>query len=157
MGCLVRHYREWFQASHAEERKYPLFGTRLDDKTIGVGGSCPKPLHRVPSEMIVRDRIRETSVRVLLIRKHTVHNLTIERSVGERPPTNERVMQNTDGGRVSHAPFVAVNRLRSIRETILREEGPLLPTGAAPVDSGRVDTNLGFEERGGIWEIEESE
>ena len=55
----------------------------------------------------------------------------------------ERVMQNIDGGRVSHAPFVAVNRLRSIRETILREEGPFFPTGATPVDSGQVDTNLG--------------
>jgi hypothetical protein len=93
MGCLVRRYREWFQASHAEGR----------------------------------------------------------------PPTNERVMQNADGGRVSHVPFVAVNWLRSIHETTLREEGPFFPTGAAPVDSGRVDTNLVFEERGGIWEIEESE
>jgi hypothetical protein len=71
------------------EEKRSLFGVRLDDKPIGVGGSCPKPLHKVPSEMIIRDQIRE----------YIVHDLAVEHSVRETYSSDERVMQNVGGGR----------------------------------------------------------
>ena len=52
------------------EEKRSLFGARPDDKPIGVDGSCPKPLHKVPSEMIVCDQMRE----------YIVHDLAVSRT-----------------------------------------------------------------------------
>ena len=97
-GCLIRRYKERVQASHAEGRKYPLFGTSLDDGTIGIDGSRPKPLHGAPSEMIVQDQIRESSIHVLLVGELIVHDPAIERSAGETRPSNEHVTRHVGGG-----------------------------------------------------------
>ena len=121
----------------------------LDDPAPSVDGSVPKPVRGVPSEMIVRNRIREASVRVFLILEDVMDGLVMERSVREMRPSGERVMRDIGRGRVSQSPFVAVNELRPIRKTIMRKEEPLLPTGTVIVDLEGVDANLGLEERGG--------
>jgi len=121
----------------------------IDDPAPSVDGSVPKPVHGVPSEMIVRNRIRETSVRVFPIFEAVIHGLMIERSVREIGPSGERVMRNVGRDRVSKSPLVTVNELRPIREAIMREEEPFFPTGAVLVDLERFDANLGLEEGGG--------
>lgn len=74
--------------------KRSLFGMRLDDEPIGADGSGPKPLHGVSSEMIVRDRICEPSVRVPPVRERIVHDLATEHSVREICSSNEHAMQH---------------------------------------------------------------
>jgi hypothetical protein len=97
-GCLIQRYKKRVQASHAEGRKHPLFGTSLDDGTIGIDGCRPKPLHWVPSEMIVQDQIRESSIRMLPVAELIVHDPAIERSAGETRLSNEHVTRHVGGG-----------------------------------------------------------
>jgi len=89
----IRRYKE---VSHGEQTtngwKCSLFGMGLDDPAPSVDGSVPKPVRGVPSEMIVRDRIREASVRVFLILEDTMHGLVMECSVREMGPSGGHVM-----------------------------------------------------------------
>jgi hypothetical protein len=132
-----------------KEGKCSLFGTRLDDKSIGVDGSPPNPFSRVPTKMVIRNRILEPSVLVLLIRELIMHDLAIESPVREVRPSHKRMMRHISRRRVSQPPLVAIHELRPVRETVLGEEEPLFPTGPVVVDLERVDADLGLEERGG--------
>jgi hypothetical protein len=125
--CLVRRHKEWFQASYAEEKT--LDGSAHFSVRISV--IEPLVLMEIihnPSEMIGHGRIRESSVRVLIVRELIVHDLTAGRSVREIRPRNNRVMRDVGGGGVSQPQFVAVNELWSIRETVPCEEKPLFST-----------------------------
>jgi hypothetical protein len=146
----------WFHATRnclrrvaQKEGKFSLFSTRLDDKAVGIDGSRPNPFHRVPTKVVIRDRIPEPSIRILLIRKLIMYDLAIESPVREIRPSHKRMMRHVRGRRVSQPPLVAIHELRPVRETVLGEEEPLFPTGPVVVDLERVDADLGLEERGG--------
>jgi len=106
-------------------------------------------MHGAPSEVTVRNRIRETSVRVFLMLGDITDNLAIECSVREIHPRNERVMRGASKRRISQSPLVAINELRSICEMRVQEREPFLPFGTVFVDFGRIDVDLGFGE--GEW------
>lgn len=60
-----------FQAVHAEEKVQEgnaHFSVHVPviNQTVGADESYPKFLHRVPSETVDRDRIREASVRAVV-------------------------------------------------------------------------------------------
>ena len=146
----------WFDAAlngfrrvMQKERRRSLFDTCLDDKAVGVDGSRPNPFSGVPTQMVIRDRIREPSILVLLIREPIMHALAIESPVREIRPSHKRMMRHISGRRVSQPPLVAIHVLRPVRETVLGEEEPLFPTGPVLVDLEWVDADLGPEERGG--------
>ena len=125
--------------------KWSLFGICFDDPASNVDGGMPNPFHGFPSEMIIRNRIRETSIRVFPILEDIAHELVIERSVREVRPGRECVLGNVGGGRISQSPLVAVVEHRPVWLNIMREEDPFLPAGTVLVDLERADANLGGE------------
>ena len=122
---------------------------RLDDPAPDADGSVPKPIRRIPSEVIVRNRVREAPVRMHLVLEYIMDSLTIERSIREVGPNDELIIGNVGGSRVSQSPLAAVNDLRSIWKTSMPEEEPFFPTGSVLVDIERIDADLGLEEGGG--------
>jgi hypothetical protein len=109
-----------------------LFGERPPNRT-----SCPKPLQRLPSEMVVRDRIRE----------YTVHNLAIESLVREISANNERAIRNVGGGRLPDLACSSKRALSHPRGGPTRG-GPVLPNRSIVVGPKRVDSDLGpFDSR----------
>ena len=93
--------------------------------------------------MIIPNRIREASVRALLVLQPTMYDLVIEGSVREMRPPNKRMLRSVGGSRVSQSPLVTIDEFRAIRQAIMSEEDPFFPTRAVLVD-------LGLEERAGI-------
>lgn len=119
------------------KRKVLTFDTRLDD--------IDKPF---TSAEIFQDPFQVRCLSTIeyvkdSVRKLVAHDLAAECSIRRVRPSNERVMRNVGGGRVgggrvSQPPLVVVNELRSICETVLRDEEPLLPTGVVLVDAEQV-------------------
>jgi hypothetical protein len=73
-----------------------LSGTRLEDETFRVNESLLKPVHRVPSEMIVCDRIREEGVRTRGVRKACRwrrHNVNTKSKTNFSGPTAAETVQ----------------------------------------------------------------
>jgi len=68
----------WFQASHAGDevkgKERPPFGTRLDNQTLGVDWCVPKPVHRVPSKMVLHNKMGEVFIRAHLTFEDIVHD-----------------------------------------------------------------------------------
>jgi len=87
-----------------------------------IDRSVPKPVHRVPNKMIVRNQVREASVRTLLVFDPAKHDLVIEPSVQEVGPDNRRMTREVSGSGVSQSPLVTI-------ETIVGEEDRFFPTG----------------------------
>ena len=115
----------------------------LDDPTTSIDRSVPKSVHGIPNKMIIPNRIREASVRALLVLQPTMYDLVIEGSVREMGPPNKRMLRSVGGSRVSQSPLVTIDEFRAIRQAIMSEEGPFFPTRAVLVD-------LGLEEGAGI-------
>ena len=59
------------------------FSVSLDDTSPRVGGSAPKPVYKVPSEVVVCDLVCEASVHVLLVLEDVTYGQTLESSVNE--------------------------------------------------------------------------
>ena len=66
-----------------------------------------------PNRVTVPNRIRETSVHVLLTLEPTAHDLAIEMR-----PSDERAIRNVGGNRVSRGPLVTTDEHRSIDKTL---------------------------------------
>ena len=137
-----------------EGRRSP-HGVRLDDPTPDADGSVPKSIRGIPSEMVVRNRVREASIRMHLILENVTPGLAIERPIRKIRPNDKLVVGNVRGSRVSKSPLATIHDLRSICKTSMSEEEPLFPTGSVLVDLEWVDADLGLEEGGGgcaVWE-----
>ena len=126
-------------------QKGSLFGVGLDDPAASVDGGVPKFVNRIPSEVVVRDRVREASVCVLLVLEDVTYDLAIEGPVREMGPGRERVIGDVCGSRLSQRPLEAVNELRHVREAIVRDDGPFLPACAVLANLEGVDADLGLE------------
>ena len=96
------------------------------------------------SEVIVGDRIRETTVRVFLVLEVATEGLVNEHSV-RKHPSNERPMRNVARSWVSKSQLAAVNELRSTFETTpMPGDEPFFQL-AVLADSGRINTSPGLQ------------
>ena len=131
------------------ERNRSPHGMGFDDPGADIDGSVLKPIHWVVSEVIVRNRVREASIRMHLVLENITHSLAVERPVRKIRPNNKLVLGNIRGSRVSQSPLAAIHDLRSVCKASMPEEEPLFPTASVLVDLERINTDLGLEERGG--------
>jgi len=127
-----------------------LLGNRINNITVVVNSSRPSTLFRVPSEIVVRDRIHEASVRMFLVLEHITLNLPIERSVREVRPRDEQGVRKVARGRVAPSPLVTIIHNISIRKLVMPDPEPLFPTGTVLENVARVDVNLGLDQVDGI-------
>lgn len=69
----------------------------LDDPAISIDGSVPKLVHGVPNEMIIRNRVLETSVPTFIVCEGVTYDVATECSVRKIRPTNEHLVRNIAG------------------------------------------------------------
>ena len=117
--------------SHEEERRQEGSTHLLIRASMILGAlrfavNYPKPVHRVPAEIFVRNRIREASPAHSSYLNLSYTNWRQILFVKYAQP--EDVIRDIDEGGVSRTPLVAINELRSYR-SIMWEDASSFATG----------------------------